>query len=93
MTKLEIERRDGLKWCVVADIEHVGPTPVLRWIKSKRAAQEAMERLYTLPVRWDVEWKPEPGVSGQVDRTGWRLADRETSSILLAEQAQILGAL
>lgn len=78
--KLEIERREGLKWCVVADVAHVGPTPVLRWIKSKKAAQEAMERLYALPVGW--------GTSH--DGRGWRL-NRETGRILLDEQARILG--
>lgn len=90
MTKLEIERRDGLRWCVVADIANVGPTPVLRWIKSKKAAQEAMERLYTLPVRWDTEWKVRPAVGGLAERAGWRLADEESSRILLDEQARIL---
>jgi hypothetical protein len=88
MTKLEIERRGEDKWCVVADLAQLGPTPVLRWIKSKRAAQEAMERLYTLPVRWDMDWRED---SRRPERSGWRLADRATCSILLDEQVRVLG--
>lgn len=87
MTKLEIQRRDGLKWCVIADLAEIGPTPVLRWIKSKKAAQEAMERLYTLPVRWDMERRERPL---RAEDSGWRLVDSGTSRVLLDEQARIL---